>query len=54
MDAALILELAEKNGPDLIAVEQALGGLAGVIKLMPHLEALYATAKAYEARQPKE
>jgi hypothetical protein len=51
MDMGLVTELAEKNPQDLAAVEQALGGLLGILKLMPHLTALYATAQAYEAQK---
>jgi len=55
MDPELLLEIAEKNTQDLVAIEQALGGLSGLLKLLPHFNAIYATVRAYEAKvqQPK-
>lgn len=46
MNPAIIFDILTKNAEDLLAVEQVIGGFAGIIKLEPQLYALYA---AYEA-----
>ena len=51
MDPALLMEIAEKNPQDVAAIEQQLGGIVGVLKLLPHLTAIYATVQAYQAKK---
>lgn len=48
----LLFVILEKNGPDILALEQALGGVKGVLALLPHLKAIYATAKAEQQGAP--
>lgn len=41
----LLFKILEKNGPDVLAIEAKLGGVKGVLDILPHLKAIYATAK---------
>ena len=46
MNPQLIFEILAKNRDDLLAIEQVIGGLSGIIKLEPQLYAVY---EAYAA-----
>ena len=41
MNPQLVFQILGKNGVDLLAIEQKVGGLGGILKLLPHIEALY-------------
>lgn len=51
MNPELAFEILRKNPTDVLAIEAAFGGIEGIIKLLPHIEAIYATMKDYQARQ---
>ncbi len=46
MNPQIIFEILAKNRDDLLAIEQAVGGLSGILKLEPQAYAIY---EAYEA-----